>query len=360
MVSPRHGLLEDLIGIAVKHAGDQYLELATTLAGALIDATDGDTRAIQQRLRAGNMLRNRHFAFLHLATEALEKALRREIAELAPAARDKRNSAEQPLSLVPFEEMDTRVALGGVSKQFEALHSDALQTLNVRLAFLLDRDILRVSQNPFRPEVFLLALQQAWLEFDPELESAPLLQPLIKPGMFIALGPMLDALNLALQSKGVLPGSVDGYKGRKADAALDAAGQRARGNQAALAQQLRQFFAFSDVAGSAAGQIVDNIAGGLLQGAAGVDPSIPDLPMSALNSGRRARRKVFTSGASATNRPSGSRSLAPSSRCSPIWRNCRPRRLARLAVCLRQAQARPPRPTCSTCPTSNKARRKAA
>jgi hypothetical protein len=278
-------LLEDLIGIAVKHAGDQYLELATKLAGALIDATDGDTRAIQQRLRAGNLLRNRHFAFLHLATEALEKALRHEIAELAPAVKDKRGSADQPMALVPFEEMDTRVALGGVSKPFESLHSDALQTLNVRLAFLLDRDILRVSQNPFRPEVFLVALQRAWLEFDPDPESAPLLQPLIKPGMFIELGPMLAALNLALQSKGVLPGSVDGYKGRKADAARAAAGERARGSQAALAQQLRQFFASSDVAGSAAGQIVDNIAGGLLQGAGGIDLSIPDLPMSALNSG---------------------------------------------------------------------------
>jgi hypothetical protein len=284
-VSPRHGLLEDLIGIAVKYAGDQYLELATKLAGALIDATDGDTRAIQQRLRAGNMLRNRHFAFLHLATEALEKALRHEIAELAPVVKDKRGGADQPMSLVPFEEMESRVALGGVSKPFESLHSDALQTLNVRLAFLLDRDILRVSQNPFRPEVFLVALQRAWLEFDPEPESAPLLQPLIKPGMFIELGPMLEALNLALQSKGVLPGSVDGYKGRKADAARAAAGERARGNQAALAQQLRQFFASSDVAGSAAGQIVDNIAGGLLQGAGGIDLSIPDLPMSALNSG---------------------------------------------------------------------------
>ncbi|WP_090313917.1 DUF1631 family protein [Duganella sp. CF517] len=286
-VSPRHGVLEDLIAIAVKHAGDQYLELATKLAGALIDATDGDTRAIQQRLRAGNMLRNRHFAFLHLATECLEKVLRHEIAELAPAVNAKLGGG-LPMALVPFEEMDTRVALGGVSKPFESLYSDALQTLNVRLAFLLDRDILRVSQNPFRPEVFLMALQRAWLAFDPEPESAPLLQPLIKPGMFIELGPMFEALNLALQSKGVLPGSVDGYRGRKADAAPGAAGERARDSQAALAQQLRQFFASSDVAGSAAGELVDDIAGGLLHGAGGIDLRIPDLPPSALyaDSGR--------------------------------------------------------------------------
>ena len=280
-VSPRHALLEELIGIAVKHAGDQYLELATKLAGALIDATDGDTRAMQLRISAGNQLRNRNFAFLHLASSTLEKALRREIAELAPAAKSQPRESEQPLSLVPYEEMDNKVALGGVSKPFEILYSDQLQTLNVRLAFLLDRDILRGNQNPFRPEVFLTALQQAWSEFDTEPDAAPLLQPFIKPGMFIELGPMLDALNLALQSKGVLPGAVDGYKGRKADKPKAAAPSRVQGKQAALAQQLRQFFASSDVAGSAAGEIVDNIAGGLL----GVDLSIPDLPMSALNAG---------------------------------------------------------------------------
>ncbi|MBV6319620.1 DUF1631 family protein [Duganella violaceipulchra] len=281
-VSPRHALLEELIGIATRHASDQYLDLATRLAGALIDATGGDPRTMQQRIRAGNQLRNRNFAFLHLASSTLEKALRREIAELSPALKGKVREAEQPLSLVPFEEMDNKVALSGVSKPFESLYSDQLQTLNVRLAFLLDRDILRVSQNPFRPDVFLVALQQAWTEFDTEADAAPLLQPLIKPGMFIELGPMLDALNLALQSKGVLPGSVDGHKGRKADKAKAAAPSRVRGNQAALAQQLRQFFASSDVEGSAAGAIVDNIADGLMHG---VDLSIPDLPMSALNSG---------------------------------------------------------------------------
>lgn len=281
-VSPRHALLEELIGIAVKQAGDQYLDLANKLAGALIDATDGDTRQIQQRLRAGNQLRNRNFAFLHIATQTLEKALRHEIAQLAPGARPAARDAGQSLSLVSMEEMDHKVALSGVSKPFETLYADQLQTLNVRLAFLLDRDILRVNQNPFRPEVFLVALQDAWTEFDPEQEAAGLLQPLLKPGMFIELGPMLEALSLALQSKGVLPGDVDRYKRRKSDATRDGAPDKARTNQAALAQQLRQFFASSDVAGSAAGQIVDGIASGMM---AGVDLSIPDLPAAALSAG---------------------------------------------------------------------------
>src|SRR5471030_927704 len=176
----------------------------------------------------------------------------------------------QPLSLIPYEEMDSKVVLGGISKPFEILYSDQLQTLNVRLAFLLERDILRVSQNPFRPEVFLLALQQAWLAFDPEPASANLLLPLLKPGMFVELGPMLEALNLALQRKGVLPGSVEGYKGRKADAPAAPAvpaPTRARGQQAVLAEQLRQFFAGAES--------VDE----------DIDLSIPDIPMVPMMAG---------------------------------------------------------------------------
>src|SRR5471032_3407419 len=187
-VSPRHALLEELIGIVTKHVGDQFMDLSVKLAGALIDATDGDTRAMQARIHAGNMLRNNNMAFLHQASSTLEKVLRVEIALLSPVPKAKTRNVAQPLSLIPYEEMDSKVVLGGISKPFEMLYSDQLQTLNVRLAFLLERDILRVSQNPFRHEVFLLALQQAWLAFDPEPASANLLLPLLKPGMFVNSG----------------------------------------------------------------------------------------------------------------------------------------------------------------------------
>jgi len=272
-VSPRHALLENLIGIVSKHAGDQFLDLSTNLAGALIDATGGDPTLMQARIRAGNKLRNGAYAFLHIATTTLEKAIRKEIAQLAPNAKASEPKAEGPLTLVPFEEMDNKVALSGVSKPFESLYADQLQTLNVRLAFLLDRDILRVSQNPFRPEVFLVALQDAWVEFDPEPASAGLIQPFIKPGLFIDMGPMLDALNLALQRQGVLPGSVDSYKNRKSDKTKAPA--RVRGNQAELAQQLRQLFATPEVAGKMADELASTMVGNM-------DLSIPDLPQAAL------------------------------------------------------------------------------
>ncbi|WGG48308.1 DUF1631 family protein [Rugamonas sp. DEMB1] len=261
-VSPRHALLEELIGIACGHLDAQLPELATRLAGALIDARDGDPGTLQQRIRAGNMLRNRNYAFLHLAKLALERALRQEMAQLAPAPAARARPAAEPLGLVPYEEMDSRVALGALCKPFELLHADVLQTLSVRLAFLFERDILRPGQNPFRPEVWLQALQASWAEFAPDADLRQLLAPLCKPGLFFELGPMLEALNLALQRKGVLPGAAAARPVRKADAPARPAA-RPRADPAALAQQLRQFFA----------------AGGEdAAPAEAFDLSIPDLP----------------------------------------------------------------------------------
>jgi hypothetical protein len=245
-VTPRHALLENLIEIVKRHVGDQFLDFTTRIAGALVDAADGagDVRELQARIRAGNLLRNDHYRYLNLVLKELERGLRREIAELAPGTKAKPRQLDQPLSLVSMEEMDNKVTLEGISKPFEAQYSDALATLNVRLAFLLDRDILRVNQNPFRPDVFLQALQHAWLEFNTDEEATGLLLALLKPGMFMELSAMLEELSLTLQRKGVLPGSVDGYKARKADShdASSASPARKRKQQAELAQQLRQFF----------------------------------------------------------------------------------------------------------------------
>ncbi|SFU62996.1 DUF1631 family protein [Pseudoduganella namucuonensis] len=244
-VTPRHALLENLIEIVNKHVSDQFLDFSNRIVSALADGDlEGDVREIQARIRAGNLLRTNHYGYLSLLTKEIERALRREIAELAPGQKAKPRVAEQGLSLVPFEEMDSKVTLGSLAKPFEVLYSDALATLNVRLAFLLDRDILRVNQNPFRPEVFLGALQQAWLAFTADEESANLLLPLLKPDLFIQLSSMFDELNATLQRKAEQPGSVDSYKARKADShdASSANPARKRKQQAELAQQLRQFF----------------------------------------------------------------------------------------------------------------------
>jgi hypothetical protein len=266
-----HALLDSLVGIAARHAGEQMMGMAGRMAAALLDVTDPalDARAVYLRVKSGNLLKNNSYAFFHLASTTLEQALRAQIALLAPASKPARRPTAEALALVPFEEMDSQVAFGAISRPFELRYAEALATLNVRLGFLLERELLRASQNPFRPDVFLTAIHQAWCAFEPDQEAHPLMLALLRPDLLFDFGPLLEALNVALMRRGAQPGSVDSLRIRKTDNAAAAKAARAA-DQAALAQQLRTLFA------------------GAEPEAAGFDagiPLIPDLPSMPQGSG---------------------------------------------------------------------------
>lgn len=234
-VSARHAVLEELIGIASAELVRQAPELCTRLAAVLIDASLADAASMALRLRCGLRLRDGGAAFQSLAAQVFQRTLRLEIAQLAPLPGPAARAGGLTMSLVPYEEMDSKVVLAGLGRPFELCHAEQLQTLNVRLASLFERDTLRDSQNPFRPEVFLRAIQQAWEEFHADAEAAALLPPLLKPELFLALGGLYESLALALQRNGVRPGAARGRN--------EPARPRPRSQPAELSQQLRQFFA---------------------------------------------------------------------------------------------------------------------
>lgn len=236
-VSARHAVLEELIGIASAELVRQAPELCTRLAAALIDASLADAASMGLRLRCGMRLRDGGAAFQQLAAQVFQRTLRLEIAQLAPLPGPAGRAGGLTMSLVPYEEMDSKVVLAGLGRPFELCHAEPLQSLNLRLASLFERDALRDSQNPFRPEVFLRAIQQAWEEFHADAEAAALLPPLLKPELFLALGGLYESLTLALQRHGVRPSSSPG-RGRN-----EPARPRQRSQSAELSQQLRQFFA---------------------------------------------------------------------------------------------------------------------
>ena len=196
--------------IATKHVNDHMMAVANCITAGLLDATDAsvDSRSMFQRVKSGNLLKENSYAFFHLACTHMADAVRRDRDALAPAPVRR---VEQPvaLSLVPLEEMDHRLAFDNISRPFDVAHADALATLNVRVGHMLGRDVLRMSQNPFRPQVLLLALQTAWVEFEPDEAGHPLIQPWLVPSVLFDLAPMYEALSLARMRKGVLPGSVD-------------------------------------------------------------------------------------------------------------------------------------------------------
>jgi hypothetical protein len=260
--APAHAQLDSLVQLATAHLNEQLMPMVARLAAAMLDVSDPslDAHSVYHRVRSANLLKHNSYAWFHLACAELERGLRKEVALLAPPRTSARAAAEA-LALVPLAEMERSVAFGGLSRPFEAACAEQLATLNVRLGCLLERDTLRIGQNPFRPEVILTALQQAWTEFAPDAQAHGLLAPQLRPPLVFDFAPLYEALNGALA--GTDP--AEAMRIRKTDnAARDnaarAKAERATG-QAALAQQLRQFFSGREGAGLDAGM-----------------PLVPDLP----------------------------------------------------------------------------------
>ncbi|QOY92873.1 DUF1631 family protein [Massilia sp. UMI-21] len=257
--SAQQATLDALVSVATTQAGDGLMDVAKRMSAVLLDMTTAgpDPQQAARRIRSGNLLKDNAYAFVHLASTGIELALRKEVALLAPGLTP---AAPAPLtlSLVPLEEMDNQLAFAAVSRPFDIQHSERLASLGVRLGVLLGRELVRASHNPFRPEVFLRALQEAWCEFEPDQASHELVLPLLRPGIVFDLGPLLDALNDKLK-----PARARGQDARFAKTDDSAAARAARARRdTAVTRQLRQLF-------------------GAAEAAAGADlaiPEIPDLP----------------------------------------------------------------------------------
>lgn len=238
---PREVLLE-LVRAAARGAGEQLGGLVNRLATVLLDLTAAGINAelAYRRTRAGNLLKSNSYAFIHLASQALERMLEQAAAELAPASRPDTDLAS--LSLVPMEVMDTRVAFGALCRPFEIAHAEVLASLCVRFGLLLGRDVLRPGQNPLRPEVFLGAIHTAWCEFEPDTGAHDLLLPLLRPDLFLDLGELLAKADQELRARNRQ--ARERFHIRKT---RDASAGRARGAgmDAALAQQLRKLLGAS-------------------------------------------------------------------------------------------------------------------
>ncbi|WP_229487486.1 DUF1631 family protein [Pseudoduganella lutea] len=236
-VSPRHAVLEELVAIALRQVGAGFAAFKTELAARLMASAARPGSGSGDCMRAASLLIERHQALLPLVTGSLERALREELASLAPRP----HGAGQPLALVPYDEMDQRVTLGAIARPFDTAHADALAILAARLACLFDRRALRA--NPFRPAVFVAALGQAWTGFDGEAGSAAVLA-LVQAGCFHDLAGIYAALNAALERHGVVP--AQGGRERAHD------GRR----EALLASRLREVLALPDE-GAVAGGLAD-------------------------------------------------------------------------------------------------------
>ncbi len=190
--------------------------------------------------QAGNLLKQNSYVFYHLASAHLEKVLHAEMeAAIHPAAG--KEKTEDDLMLVPFEEMDEQLLLSNVSRSIELDNTDRLATLGMRLAHLLGRDELPTARNPFRPELFVSAINDMWFEFHPDVEAHHLVLPMLQPDIFLDLSSILQEINDALAAQGILPEITDSYRIKKANTNQEADRQKESGDSAVF-QQLKRLF----------------------------------------------------------------------------------------------------------------------
>jgi hypothetical protein len=255
---PREVLVE-LVRDACGDVNGQLGAMVNRLAAALGDMTTAglDAQTAFRRVKAGNLLKSNAYAFVHLAGEAVERALREAVDELVPGAKTRGDALS--LALVPMEVMDTKVAFGALCRPFDIAHAEALASLCVRIGLLLGRDLLRPGQNPFRPEVFLTAIHDAWRAFAPDVDDHALLLPMLRPELFLELGPLFEALDTGLRAR-----SKQARERYHISKTLDAGRTRKPGMDAALAQQLRSLL------GDAPGE-----------GASALVPDLPNMPQGA-------------------------------------------------------------------------------
>jgi hypothetical protein len=232
----------DALAAALSAAlGQPLAEMAARMSATLaeVDAPGLESREVYRRVKSARLLKDNGYAFVHLAEAAIEGAVRGELAGLAPGAARRQPAAA--LSLVPLADIDERLAFTALARPFDIQHADSLATLSVRLGLLLERGLLRADTNPFRPAVFLKALDDAWRAFEPDPEAHGLMASLLRPGIVFDLGPLFEQLIDALRRKDGQPGSVDALRIQKTDDAAAAKAARATAH-ASLAQQLRALF----------------------------------------------------------------------------------------------------------------------
>lgn len=210
-VSPRQALLDGLIGLVQGFVMREFPPLADRLGAGLADPNDnsGDSRAVHQRYKAGNLLRRDIPGFLRIVSSKLELALRSEFAVLESGVKAKAKvpslSDAAAMSLIPYEQMNDKLEFSVVIQPFDVQLADLLSKLCSRLAFQMGRPEILPRQNPFRPEVLLGAMQEAWHEFEPDAPSFKLLLPLMRPEMFPELVALLEAITAGLARKVAKP-----------------------------------------------------------------------------------------------------------------------------------------------------------
>ncbi len=212
--SSRLLVLQSLVPIATNLVSSQLEAFSGRLTEALFKLADQTLRPEEasHSFQAYQLLKRNNTTFYRLVAGQVNAVLAKEVSVVNIRKKPKKGDEKQDFSLVTFEEMENKVLLGNLSQALEVGSAEQLVALNTRIGHVLRRTPISVAQNPFRPEVFIQAVYQAWMEFDTMVETHLLVLRLLQPDIFLQLTPILQELNNAMAERGILPDITEAYR----------------------------------------------------------------------------------------------------------------------------------------------------
>ena len=272
--SKRRDVLHTLVVAASHVINTQIDDFAVRMSVALLEYSETaiDSKEANQCFNASNLLKNNAYPFYHLVSARLRSTLQDEVDLLDTLIKRATEVDADELTLVPFAEMEKKLLLDSAARPLEIAHAEALAALNLRLAALLGRDQVSTAENPFRPDVLMAAMNQAWREFDPHQESHHLMLQQMNAGLALDLGPVLQAVNRAFIDAGILPNLAEAYQIKKSRG--EQRGKKEKPADPSLTKQLRRMFEHGHVPEAPAGPFAAEPHPGTLSDM----PAIPGCP----------------------------------------------------------------------------------
>ncbi|MDQ9170779.1 DUF1631 family protein [Oxalobacteraceae bacterium R-40] len=217
--SSRNALFQNLVSLVTVLCAEKIDDFSERLAQALLHLSEQSVKPTEAELSFNgfNYLRKNFSAFQKNFVQELDELLAREIRLIEQNKIGMQQHDNSDLSLVTFEEMENKVLLGNVAQSLELALGDTLSALNLRIGWILGREETTTAENPFRPQVFVEAIYQAWRKIDPAPESHRVMLHQLGPELFLPLNAIFGQLNEALVERSILPDLTEAYRKKKAE-----------------------------------------------------------------------------------------------------------------------------------------------
>jgi len=218
--SKRTTILQNLVSLAAVLSAQRLDDFSHKLSDALLTLSEQSVRPAEASasFNAFNFLRADREKFERAVSDRLGVLLSQEVRLMESGGRSELHANhDMDLSLVTFEEMENKVLLGNISQALESNISEPLNALNLRIAWLVGRETVPAAENPFRAQVFVQAVYEAWCKVDTASESRRVVLRLLSPELFLPLQSILQDLNTSLVERSILPDLTDAFRRKKSE-----------------------------------------------------------------------------------------------------------------------------------------------